>query len=399
MAETFKVDVNSVCPACTETPPAAECIQCFRCKSVFHAICENTNNDTKLATNTLIKGFHAPSTKPNFKFLCDVCLTKFERSLVDTQTEKIENLENNFKGMESKLNEIFDLLKKGDTSTVPPKSIWHDKERLEGVKAPSPTSVLVVKKSGDVEKQRETQEVVETAIMDNNIPVVETFENKQGDLMVVCEDEDTRDQLKEMVSMTNEEIEVTALRGIRHSVTLVGLHKEYTKEEVVDMLIKQNGSIRKFSIANKIDDHINVHVVKPLKNKATRYQVFCDVSSVLRDGFLENNDRITLGLRPCKVYDRYNIKRCYKCQKFGHYAKECSEERPVCGKCAGDHNTTECQSEQLKCINCVRNVVTDCHHAVSDAGCPSIVNERNKLKNKLDSVRLNRKGTSLPPSR
>ena len=151
--------------------------------------------------------------------------------MVDTQAEKIENLENNFKGMESKLNEIFDLLKKGDTSTVPPKSIWHDKERLEGVKAPSPTSVLVVKKSGDVEKQRATQEVVETAIMDNNIPVVETFENKQGDLMVVCEDEDTRDQLKEMVSMTNEEIEVTALRGIRHSVTLVGLHKEYSKEE------------------------------------------------------------------------------------------------------------------------------------------------------------------------
>ena len=278
-------------------------------------------------------------------------------------------------------------------------SIWHDADRLENVKAPPATSVLVVKKSADAEKQKESQRVVESVIMDNDIPVVKTFENRTGDLMVVCESEDTRDQLKDMVTRSSNEIEVNAPRGIRHSVTLVGLQREYEKTEVIDMLVKQNLSMRKFATSNKIEDHINVHIVKPLKNKSSHFQAFCDVSSVLRDGFHENNDRITLGLVQCKVYDRYNIKRCYNCQKFGHHAKDCPDkEHPVCGKCSEEHKTTDCESEMEKCVNCVRNKVEESNHAASDARCPSIVKERKRLKDKLDGTYLNRKSMAGQPS-
>ncbi len=43
--------------------------------------------------------------------------------------------------------------------------------------------------------------------------------------------------------------------------------------------------------------------------------------------------------------------QCYKCNKFGHLAKKCSNVQ-VCSKCSGDHSHNECVAQQLKCSNC-----------------------------------------------
>ena len=100
MAEAYQITDDSVCPSCTNTPAHGECVKCFMCKLVFHAICEATDSDTKLGTHTMIKAFSSPSTKNNFKFFCNNCLTVMERNLVESETEKIDNLEKKFYGME-----------------------------------------------------------------------------------------------------------------------------------------------------------------------------------------------------------------------------------------------------------------------------------------------------------
>ena len=141
--------------------------------------------------------------------------------------------------------------------------------------------------------------------------------------MVVCESEDSRNQLKDIVTNSNEDIVVNTPREIRHGITIVGLPKEYRKDEIINMLVMQNAEIKKFATSNKIEDHIKIHAVRPLKNNKECFQVFGDVSPVLREGFHHFKNKITLGLSSCKIYDRYNIKRCYNCQKFGHYAKDC----------------------------------------------------------------------------
>ena len=55
---------------------------CFTCNSNFHAICEDTSTENKLATKTMITTFLAASTKNNFKFYCDKCLTNLEISRI-----------------------------------------------------------------------------------------------------------------------------------------------------------------------------------------------------------------------------------------------------------------------------------------------------------------------------
>ena len=236
--------------------------------------------------------------------------------------------------------------------------------------------------------------------MENNVSVLKSYQNKTGDLMIVCESEDSRDQLKEIVTTNNDNIVVNTPRELRHSVTIVGLPNQYGKEEVIEMIVKQNKYIRDFAKNNKIDNHIRVHIIKPLKNNETCFQAFCDISTVLREGFSHYNDKLTLGLKSCKVYDRYNIKRCYNCQKFGHYAKECpTKDVPTCGKCSEEgHNTRDCEEQEDKCINCIRVNSTENQHASSSQLCPQLIKERDTMKKKLDNACLNmRRQYARPP--
>src|SRR5437899_2274891 len=46
-------------------------------------------------------------------------------------------------------------------------------------------------------------------------------------------------------------------------------------------------------------------------------------------------------------------RRCFKCQKFGHTAKFCRKEQPVCPVCSEDHQYENCTNkERPKCANC-----------------------------------------------
>ena len=227
--------------------------------------------------------------------------------------------------------------------------------------------------------------------MDNNIHVVESYENKSGDTVVVLENETIRDEVKELVSLNTAEITMTTPDETRASITIVGLPKEYKKEEIINMLIMQNSYIKNFADSNNLDEHFNVHAVSPCKNNPTRYQVFASVSLILREGFKENKDKVTCGLISCKIYDRYHVTRCYNCQKFNHHAADCPTKTvPNCGKCSGYHPTKDCvEIHQHKCINCIRNKVDDTFHTTNSYKCPSLIKEQELLKKKIDQQRLN----------
>ena len=234
--------------------------------------------------------------------------------------------------------------------------------------------------------------------MSNNIPVVKSYRNKSGDLLVVCESKDTREQIKNLVLDKNENIVFNTPEEKRPSITIVGLPKEYKKEEIVDMLTMQNGYIKTFAVSNKIEEHITIHAIRPLKNNSHRHQVFATVSPVLRQGLKYFNDKVTLGLTTCKVYDRFHVKRCNNCQNFGHYAKDCPNPT-TCGKCSGDHPTTECIQFTSKCINCTRNKEVDIDHAATSFHCPSFLKQQNDLKSKLNRDNLNLPRSKALPHR
>ena len=64
--------------------------------------------------------------------------------------------------------------------------------------------------------------------------------------------------------------------------------------------------------------------------------------------------------------------QCYKCQSFGHSARNCTKEEK-CVVCAGSHNVKDCNQREgnvKKCANCGEN------HTASYGGCSKILQER-----------------------
>lgn len=70
------------------------------------------------------------------------------------------------------------------------------------------------------------------------------------------------------------------------------------------------------------------------------------------------------------------VTQCYKCQAFGHIAKNCFRKE-VCANCAGDHSTLSCEvnTNAKKCINCGGD------HKANDIECDFYLRAINKRKN------------------
>ena len=398
MAESVKLNQNSRCNTCDTVPPTDQTVHCFVCSSVFHAYCEETRREDNLGTKSMVKTFGADSTKGNFVFFCDPCLTNLEKDLVETERQKVACLEKKVQGMENKLDQIMSLLQK---PTQPPKfdSSWGDPQKLELVRAPPQNNKLVIKADANKNRNQNNRDSVEKSIMENKILVQKTYENKNGDLVLVCNSDINCNKLKEIVSTKNKDIVMTTPTATRASITIVGLQEEFTKKQVKEKIMMQNSLIYEFSEVNDIDNHFEIHAVRPLKNNPDKYQAFATVSMMLREVIARQGEKITVGLHSCKIYDRYHVKICNACQNFGHYFNECpTPDATICGKCGSHHHKTkDCDNlGTLECINCVRKGNSDnIAHTTSSHKCPVLCEQQDKVREKHLNLRRPHRTTHL----
>lgn len=78
--------------------------------------------------------------------------------------------------------------------------------------------------------------------------------------------------------------------------------------------------------------------------------------------------------RECRVFEQINLLQCVRCNKYGHFAKSCTNPAN-CRRCAGTHETKDCVEHQLvsRCNNCIaankRGEDYNTRHAVTDNRC------------------------------
>ena len=381
MGEQYKLQLDGSCPACKVVAVTKENAQCFMCKASFHCACPEASEDAKVGTASLITAFNRTSTKANFKFYCDVCVANMEINIAKSESERIRVLESNIDSIKSELAEIKNLLKspsvaKPTVSKSPDENIWFNQERLATTKVPPAKPVLLVNNI-----QESNNESIEKVIIDNGIPVTKSYKNNSGDLVLICDTADSRERLKTAIASSSETVQMKTVGSKKPSITIVGLSQQYTKEEVVKQIVSQNQFVKDFSTANNIDEHIEVHDIKPTRAKPMVFQAFVSVSEVLRNGFRNYRDKVTIGLTSCKIYDRFHVKRCNNCQVLGHFYKDCpTPTQACCAKCSLNHPTNSCNTTDRKCANCVKEGNENHEHATFDPKCPSMLKIVDKKK-------------------
>ena len=115
------------------------------------------------------------------------------------------------------------------------------------------------------------------------------------------------------------------------------------------------------------------------------YRATIRISNVMRSALQHQGDVIALGINEHRVKDSFYVKRCYKCQGFGHQSTEC-QNSTVCGHCAGPHDTRSGVCNSLGpycCINCKNAGLSPIDHAAYFYGCPVQLDRQERLKKSI----------------
>jgi hypothetical protein len=111
MSDKFKLDDHGNCPACSSLSKGEEHVKCFVCVKLFHVVCPSATVDEKVATKTAVFHFLQASTKKNFLFFCDKCLTSLEINRSTEDSQRISLLESKMSTFSQQLTEICSVLK------------------------------------------------------------------------------------------------------------------------------------------------------------------------------------------------------------------------------------------------------------------------------------------------
>ena len=134
--------------------------------------------------------------------------------------------------------------------------------------------------------------------------------------------------------------------------------------------------------------------VSALKNNDQIGRATIAVSNRIREYIDSCNDRLYLGNGTCKAHDSFHVKRCYKCQQYGHISENCKHSS-ACGYCGGSHETRNCNTKNnpsaASCVNCknsnVKTYSDNCQHSSSSIECPILKVEQTKLKKSIPFYR------------
>ena len=116
------------------------------------------------------------------------------------------------------------------------------------------------------------------------------------------------------------------------------------------------------------------------------FQVVARVSPDIRDQITANGDKLYTDLIAHRVRDRFFVKRCNKCQQFGHYYADC-KANGCCTFCkSSEHKSSDCNlkgtsdKSAYQCINCEKSGMEFHGHSAHWGKCPVFSESQDKVK-------------------
>lgn len=408
-AVEYLLDEDDTCTSCKQEKCGHESVCCMFCQMVFHAQCRDSTGKSVAQDSicgktfynqfaTTLKDGNAANRPGNFKFICDPCMTSFEESRQVTQGDRVsilgkrvENLGSDVSDIKKMLSTLVEERQHNPVSSIAPTSlnpptdsdnvllpnVWQNRKQVENIR-----SFLLIDKSNPIEKA-----ALSSVIADNGLQVHKTSVNKQGDTVVCLRDAGERTKLKETLVKSNPDIKLREPRVRHPHIAAVGVPKGFANEkQLEESFLKQNSAVAQHLSANK-NSEFKVLKIKPTRNDENVFQAILTVSPDIRDIIRSHSNRLFVIDISCRVYDQYLVRRCNKCQGFGHYAKFCNDN-PICGHCAQNgHDTNTCtlKTSPAKCINCKNNEHSADHmsHAATDPNCPSYIDQQNIMKRSM----------------
>ena len=235
---------------------------------------------------------------------------------------------------------------------------------------------------------------VQNMATSNSIQVSKTTVQDNGDVYVDLPSEENCDKI---VPLLEENNEVVKLKSKLPTISILNVKDFESKEQFVEKMKRQNRGIK--DLIDQGGEFSIVFAKKPKETSAENgknnyYQIVARVSDEIRKVIKMSGNKIYMDLLAYKVVDRFYVKRCNKCQQFGHYEKDCTSD-VFCGYCHQTHLSSECDQvaegdyDHYDCINCSRAGKKSLGHSSLWHTCPTFIEQQNKVKKSIPYYQKN----------
>lgn len=204
---------------------------------------------------------------------------------------------------------------------------------------------IIVEPSTTQNAEELTCEIKKLLVDKKNINFKKLLTTKQNKIIISTTNTVNVDEFKEMLSSVTADAKIEQEEINKPRLKIVGA-------ELFDKLESNTDIISDIRERNTFQESDQIDIVhKYLNDKNKKWTMIVEVNSgaYLR---IMKNKKIFVGCCNCTVYDDYNVNICYKCNRYGHSSKKCTNNE-CCRYCAGEHASKDCQQkENLQCINC-----------------------------------------------
>lgn len=239
---------------------------------------------------------------------------------------------------------------------------------------------VIIKPKDDRQNCSETFDEIKNNVDYRQINACGIRNIRGGGIVISCDTPSTTLQLKSIVdSKLKDKYDVKLPEIKRPRLRIKFIYKEIPEAELVEVLKTQNDILKDKTI-------VIIKILKPKDTNKKHYDVVfetdCETSeSLLRMRF------INLGWKRCEIVKHTHITRCFKCNGFSHISTNCTG-RLSCGRCAGSHKTSECNSTRYECVNCKLvcskySLKLDYNHHAWSSDCITLQRKLQKFSNNL----------------
>lgn len=278
-------------------------------------------------------------------------------------------------------------------------TVWNDQSRTNEMKKKLKFTVCIKSNEGAEIDSEQIKNIVTT----HGIKVTKASVNKNNNDLYV--DLPSDEQRQKLIPLLSEEVipgnRIINVKEKYPTISIRGV-EDYTSEADLITRIK----VQNVEIKEKLEagSHFSVVFSKEHKKGDLRengqpkeFLIVARVSDDIRSVINANGNKIFLGFNSHLVVDRFYVRSCSKCHKFGHYHADCTSNQ-ICGYCCSEnHDSQNCPIHREK--NCARYKCTNCEalgkvsegHSSHWHKCPALLEVQKKIMRNIPYYAKNEK--------
>lgn len=297
---------------------------------------------------------------------------------VAARTQKNNNnaiSKNETKRRENKTNEN----KKNDENKTVNKKVNVGENKNEKKQENDKLNTIIIKPK-KIQESNETINDLNKKFKPSDLAINRIIKMRNGIVKISCDTNDKLNLIKDYIeNEMKDRYDIVENKLLMPRIKICGLTEKWEIQEIEQQMKRQNGTL--------VDSELQVlKVTEDIKNKGT----FNAIIKIDKHSFNEiiKKKKVMINWDCCSVKEHLSLVRCHKCSGFNH-TKDICKNKTACGYCGDDHESTKCESENMRCINCIvanekYTMNLNTNHHVWSKQCEILSNKLNKIKKKTE---------------